>query len=206
MKAIWYVKGSGPAEGPLTLRDLIEGMSALEDWDGLQIRHARTGTWYPTAEIESRMSAPAGKRRWLSAAAWLVLGLIAGAGAVLAFTHPLQGSFQAMSDPQLRHRGALAAKLLEARDGLPKMIDRTTIRTGISYDDPVLTFTNIILLEAAAIPDATRADISRAVTANTCGFAQARTFMAAGGSFAFSYADNGARPLMTVAVSERNCF
>lgn len=206
MKAIWYVKKEGPPEGPLTFQDLIEGMATLADWRGLELRQAPSGRWFPATELEKQLSAAPPPRQWLRAVAWLVLGLAAGALAVWLLAPPLQSGFYAMSDPLSRKRNAIALKLMEAKDGLPKMIDRTTIRTGIKYDDPVLTFTNIILLEAANIPDSTKADISRAVTSNTCAFAQARQFMAAEGAIAFSYADIGARPLMTVTVSEKNCF
>lgn len=206
MKSFWYVKQDGSSHGPGTIRDLIEGMAAMEKWRGLEIRHGRSGEWFSAAELESRLLERPRKVPWLRVGALLTVCLIAGAAAVMQFTRPLQNSFQFISDPLLSQRDALAAKLMEADETLPKMIDHATIRTGIKHSDPLLTFTNIILLEASAIPDATRADISRAVIANTCGFPLARKFLAAEGSIAFSYADIGARPLMTVTVAEKNCF
>ncbi|MCX7348898.1 MAG: hypothetical protein NTZ54_05020 [Alphaproteobacteria bacterium] len=206
VKTIWYVKRDGSSHGPLTIRDLIECMAAMDKWRGLEFRHGRSGEWFNASELESRLLEKPRKGPWLWTAAFLSLCLIAGAAAVMQFTRPLQTSLQSISNPLLSQRDALAMKLMEAEDSLPNMIDHATIRTGIKHSDPLLTFTNIILLEASAIPDATRSDISRAVTSNTCSFALARQFLAAGGSIAFSYADIGARPLMTVTVAEKNCF
>lgn len=192
-------------EGPLTVHSLLGKIAETDDWDDLRMRRGRTGQWFTAAELEGRLSGAHGRRRLFSVAL-LALAVAAGVALGAGGSHALRAWWTGMADPASRQRSVLAGKLMQAGEGLPKKIDGDTIRTGVSYDDPTLSFSNVILLQPANVPDAARADISRAVTSNTCAFAEARKFLAAGGTIAFSYADIEARPLMTVSVKEAGCF
>ncbi len=206
MKSNWFVKQEGFTEGPLSFRELLEGLVALKDWRTLQIRHGKINGWFMAEQLESRASRAGERRSRLTSAALLVAGAILGAALTMPFVQSLPAQLKEVADPALGQRTGIANKLMKARASLPRKIDQHAIRTDISYDDPVLTFSNILLLQSANVPDNVRTDISRAVIKNTCAFAQARQFMTAGGTIAFNYTDIDAQPFAKILVAEQSCF
>lgn len=206
MKANWFVRQAGLTSGPMLIRELIEGLAACDDLRGINLRHGKIGSWFPAEELEWRLARPVAGKRWVASSARLMAGVLAGMALMMPFAPSVLSAFSGVSNPALKQRAAIAINLLKARDSLPKKIDANTMRTGIVYDDPVITFSNILLLQSASVPDSVKADISRAVIKNTCASPTARQFMAAGGSIAFGYADVEARPFTSISVADQSCF
>lgn len=206
MKPTWFVRQRGFTAGPLSFRDLINELAALDDWRTVQVKHGEMKSWILGHQLELRAARPEVRRRWLGSLALIVAGAVLGALLVLPLSRSLPAQLKEAADPALRQRTAIAAKLLKARDGLPKKIDQYAIRTDISYKDPMLTFSNILLLRSADVSESDRTDISRAVIKNTCAFPQTREFMTAGGKITFNYADVEAQPFSSIQVAEQSCF
>jgi len=206
MKLKWFVRQRGFTSGPLSFRDLINELVTLDDWRTVQIKHGEMKSWIFGHQLELLAARPEVRRGWLGSLALIVSGAVLGALLVLPITWWLPAQLKEAADPGLRQRTAIASKLLKAKDGLPKKIDQYAIRTDISYKDPEMTFSNILLLRSADVSDSDRTDISRAVIKNTCAFPQTREFMTAGGKITFNYADVEAQPFTTIQVAEQSCF
>lgn len=206
MKPKWFIRQRGFTAGPLSFRDLINELAALDDWRTVQIKHGGMKSWFFGYQLELFAARPELRRRWLGSLALIVAGAVLGALLVLPITGSLPVQLKEAADPSLRQRTTFANKLLMAKDGLPKKIDQYAIRTDISYKDPVLTFSNILLLRSADVSDSGRTDISRAVIKNTCAFPTTREFMTAGGKITFNYADVEALPFSSIQVAEQSCF
>lgn len=189
----------------LSLRELFDELSAQPDWRLLHIRHGKLGSWVRVTDLDGRLSIQTNRRYWLTAAAVVALALISGAAIAVPAFMSSSAELTAMIDPASRKRSDLADKLLEGQRDLPKKIDRHTIRTGANFQDPVLLFSNIALLDRRSLTDKAKAEAARAVRANSCGLPPARQFMQAGGTLSFSYADTDAQPLMAISVSEKDC-